>query len=160
MRIRSMRSIKAIIASLYLLAPAEYALAQGLDALAYETVEPPRIKLGESSIIRVTSFGRLNDAALPTIPGLVFETIGRSQGFDFINGTAVPATFMLIRVTPQFAGVFSIPGLAPTSRPIGLKVVKDDEPNPYTWRSQQPAPAPAPARAATASLPKGVQLEA
>src|SRR3984885_221415 len=156
MRIRSMRSIKAIIASLYLLAPAEYALAQGLDALAYETVEPPRIKLGESSIIRVTSFGRLNDVALPTIPGLVFETIGRSQGFDFVNGTVIPATFILIRVTPQFAGAFSITGLTPGSRSIGLEVVKGDEPNPYIWRSQQPVPAAVPA----ASLPKGVQLQA
>ena len=155
-----MRWIKIIIASLCLFAPAGYAIAQTLDALAYETIEPSRIKLGESATLRVTSFGRLKDVALPTIPGLVFETIGRSQGFDFINGTAVPATFILIRVTPQFAGVFSIPGLAPTSRPIGLEVVKGDEPNPYTWRSQQPAPAPAPARAATASLPKGVQLEA
>ena len=139
-----MRWIKAIIASLYLLAPAEYALAQALDALAYETVEPSRIKLGESAIIRVTSFGRLNDVALPTIPGLLFEMIGRSQGFDFVNGTVIPATFILIRVTPQFAGEFSIPGLTPGSRSIGLEVVKGDEPNPYIWRSQQPVPAPVP----------------
>jgi len=104
----------------------------------------------------VTSFGRLKDVALPTIPGLVFEAIGRSQGFDFGNGTVIPASFILIRVTPQFAGVFSIPGLTPNSRSIGLEVVKGDEPNPYTWRSQQPAPAPVP----TASLPKGVQLQA
>jgi len=148
--------IKVIIASLCLLAPAEYAMAQALDALAYETIEPSRIKLGESATLRVTSFGRLKDVALPTVPGLLFEPIGRSQGFDFVNGTAIPATFILIRVTPQFASVFSIPGLTPTSHSIGLEVVKGDEPNPYTWRSQQPAPAPVP----TASLPKGVQLQA
>ena len=151
-----MHWIKVITASLCLLAPAEYAMAQALDTLAYETIEPSRIKLGESAIIRVTSFGRLKGVALPTIPGLVFEAIGRSQGFDFVNGTVIPASFILIRVTPQFAGVFSIPGLTPNSRSIGLEVVKGDEPNPYTWRSQQPAPAPAP----TASLPKGVQLQA
>jgi hypothetical protein len=151
-----MHWIKLITASLCLLAPAEYAKAQALDALAYETIEPSRIKLGESAIIRVTSFGRLKDVALPTIPGLVFEALGRSQGFDFVNGTVIPASFILIRVTPQFAGVFSIPGLTPSSRSIGLEVVKGDEPNPYTWRSQQPAPAPLP----TASLPKGVQLQA
>src|ERR1017187_3614645 len=151
-----MHWIKVITASLCLLAPAEYAMAQALDTLAYETIEPSRIKLGESAIIRVTSFGRLKGVALPTIPGLVFEAIGRSQGFDFVNGTVIPASFILIRVTPQFAGVFSIPGLTPNSRSIGLEVVKGDEPNPYTWRSQQPAPAPVP----TASLPKGVQLQA
>jgi hypothetical protein len=151
-----MRWIKVIIASLYLLAPAECAMAQSLDELAYETIEPSRIKLGESATLRVTSFGRIKDVALPTIPGLVFEAIGRSQGFDFVNGSTISATFFLIRVTPQFAGVFSIPGLTPGSRSIGLEVVKGDEPNPYTWRSQQPAPPPLP----TVSLPKGVQLQA
>ena len=151
-----MRWIKVIIASLCLLAPAGYAMAQALDALTYETIEPSRIKLGESATLRVISFGRLKDVAFPTISGLVFEALGRSEGFDFVNGTAVPATFISIRVTPQFAGVFSIPALTPTSRSIGLEVVKGDEPNPYTWRSQQPAPAPA----RIASLPKGVQLQA
>jgi hypothetical protein len=151
-----MRWIKLIFASMCLLAPAEYARAQTLDELAYETIEPSRIKLGESAILRVTSFGRIKDFALPTIPGLVFETMGRSQGFDFVNGSTLPATFFQVRVTPQFAGMFSIPGLTPTSRSIGLEVVKGDEPNPYTWRSQQPAPAPV----VTATLPKGVQLQA
>jgi hypothetical protein len=151
-----MRWSKIFIASLCLLAPVEYAMAQTLDELAFETIEPSRIKLGESAILRVTSFGRIKDVALPTIPGLIFETMGRSQGFDFVNGSTLPATFFLIRVTPQFAGMFSIPGLAPNSRSIGLEVVKGDEPNPYTWRSQQPAPAPV----VTASLPKGVQLQA
>jgi BatD DUF11 like domain len=151
-----MRWIKFIIAALCLLAPAAYAMAQGLDALAYETVEPSRIKLGESAIIRVISYGRIKDVTLPTIPGLIFEAMGRSEGFDFVNGSTLPATFYLIRVTPQFAGVFSIPGLTPNARSIGLEVVKGDEPNPYTWRSQQPAPPPV----VTASLPKGVQLQA
>jgi hypothetical protein len=151
-----MRWIKVIIAILCLLAPAEYAIAQALDALASETIEPSRIKVGESATMRVTSFTRLKDVALPTIPGLVFEEIRRSQGFDFVNGTAIAATIILIRVTPQFAGVFSIPGLTPTSPSLGLEVVSADEPNPYTWRSQTRAPAPV----ASASLPKGVQLQA
>lgn len=151
-----MRWIKVIIASLCLLAPVGYAMAQALDALSYETMEPSRIKLGESATLRITGFGQLKDVTLPTIPGLVFEPIGRSQGFDFVNGTVIPANFILIRVTPQFAGIFSIPGLTPSSRSIGLEVVKGDEPNPYTWRSQLPTPPPVP----TASLPKGVQLQA
>jgi hypothetical protein len=151
-----MRWIKLIVAALCLLAPAGYAMAQADDALAYESVEPSRIKVGESAILRVTSFGRLKDVALPTVPGLVFEQMGRSQGLEFVNGTAVPATFIQIRVTAQFAGVFSIPGLTPTLHSIGLEVMKGDEPNPYTWRSQQPAPPPVP----SVSLPKGVQLQA
>ncbi len=151
-----MRWIKIIAAILGVVAPAEYAMAQANGALAYETVEPARIKLGESAIIRVTSFSRLRDVALPIVPGLVFEEIGRSEGFDFVNGTPISATFILIRVTPQFAGLFSIPGLTPTSPSIGLEVVSGDQPNPYAWRSQQPAPPPV----ASASLPKGTQLQA
>jgi hypothetical protein len=151
-----MRWIKIIVTILYLLAPVEQAMAQATDALAYETIEPSRIKVGESATLRVTSFGRLKDVALPTVPGLSFEAIGRSQGFDFVNGSAISATFVLIRVTPQFAGVFSIPGLTPTSPSIGLEVVSGNAPNPYAWRSQTPVPAPAP----SASLPKGVQLQA
>lgn len=151
-----MRWIKVIVALLGLVAPIGYALAQAYDALAYETVEPSRIKIGESAILRVTSFGRLKDIELPTVPGLVFEQMGRSQGLEFVNGTAVPATFIQIRVTAQIAGVFSIPGLTPSSPSIGLEVVRGDEPNPYTWRSQQPAPPPVP----SVSLPKGVQLQA
>jgi hypothetical protein len=151
-----MRWIKVIIAITGLLAPAEYAIAQALSALAYETIEPSRIRVGESATLRVTSYSRLKDVALPMLPGLVFEEIGRSEGFDFVNGTAIPATFILIRVTPQFAGLFSIPGLTPTSPTVGLEVVSGDEPNPFAWRSQQPAPAPV----ASTTLPKGVQLQA
>jgi len=154
-----MRWIKVIVAILGVLARAEYATAQtddALAALAYETVEPSRIKVGDSAILRVTSFGRLKEVALPIVPGLVFEEVGRAQGLEFVNGTAVPATFIQIRVTAQFAGVFSIPGLTPTSHSIGLEVVKGDEPNPYTWHSQQPATPPVP----SVSLPKGAQLQA
>ena len=154
-----MRWIKVIAAFLGVLAPAEYAMAQtddALAALAYETVEPSRIKLGGSAMLRVTSFGRLKEVALPTVPGLIFEEIGRGQGLEFVNGTAVPVTFIQIRVTAQFAGVFTIPGLTPTSHSIGLDVVKGDEPSPYTWHSQQPVPPPVP----SVSLPKGTQLQA
>jgi hypothetical protein len=151
-----MRWIKTILAIVYLLAAAEHAIAQADDGLAYETIEPARIKIGESATLRVVSFGRLKDVALPAIPGLVFEKMGRSQGYDFVNGSPLPVTFILIRVTPQFAGVFSIPGLTPTSHPLGLEVVSGDEPNPYTWRSRTPPPAPV----VSASLPKGVQLQA
>src|ERR1700691_3069459 len=156
MRTASIRWIKVAIAVLSVLAPAECAMAQAEDALAYETVEPSRIRIGESAIIRVTSFGRLKDVALPTIPGLVFEELGRSQGVEFVNGTAIPATFIQIRVTAQFAGVFTIPGLTPHSQSIGLEAVKGDEGNPYAWRSQRPSPR----RAVSASLPKGAQLHA
>jgi hypothetical protein len=151
-----MRWIKTILVILTLLAPAGHAMAQVNTSLAYQTVQPSRIKVGDSAIIRVISYGRLQNVALPTIPGLSFEDLGRSQGLDFVNGTAIPATWIQIRVTAQFAGVFSIPGFAPGSQSSGLEVVNGDEPNPYAWRSQRPAPP----KIVPASLPKGVQLEA
>jgi hypothetical protein len=131
-------------------------MAQVDDALAYESVEPSRIKVGESATIQVTSFGRLKDITLPTIPGLEFEELGRSHGYEFLNGTPIPATFIRIRVTAQFPGVFTIPGLTPKSQSIGLEVVNGNEPNPYAWRSQMPTPPPV----VSASLPKGAQLQA
>jgi hypothetical protein len=151
-----MRWIRIMLALMWLLAAAGESMAQAVDALAYETIQPSRIKLGESATIRVTGFSRLKDIELPSIPGLVFENLGRSQGFDIVNGTPIPATFILIRVTPQFTGVFTIPAFTPNSRSIGLEVVTADAPNPYTWRSQTPAPPPA----RVVALPKGVQLQA
>ena len=60
-------------------------------ALAYETIEPSRIRLGDSAIIRVTSLdGYLKSVPLPTVPGLTFEMLGRSQGLEFVNGKSTP----------------------------------------------------------------------
>jgi hypothetical protein len=151
-----MRWLSLIIALICLLAPAGHAVAQVNDELAYESIQPARIKVGETALLRITSFGRLRDVTLPTISGLAFENLGRAEGFEFVNGLPVPAKFIQIRVTPQFTGVFTIPGLAPGAPAIGLEVVKGDEPNPYAFPSQRPAPPPV----QTASLPKGTLLQA
>ncbi len=158
-----MRWSTLVVTILGLLGPTEFARADSVadaaaDAtLTYETVEPARIKLGQSATIRVISLdGYVKGVALPTVPGLDFEIIGRSQGVEFLGGTAVPSTSLLIRVTPQFAGLFTIPGLTPNSKSLGLEVVGPDEPNRFAWERQKPAPAPLP----IAPLPKGVQLRA
>ena len=159
MRIRPMHWGKVVIAIAMLLGPIEEAHALADPALAYETVEPSRITLGESAIIRVTSLdGFLQNVPLPTVPGLTFEIIGRNQGLEFISGHSTPAWYVLIRVTPQFVGVFSIPGLTAKSPTVGLEVVTADAPNPYAWRSQKPSPTPAPM--SKAPVPKGIQLKA
>src|SRR5579864_2409318 len=122
-----MRCSGVIVVILGLLMPIADANAMADPALAYETVEPARITLGESAKLQVVSLdGRLEDIHLPTAPGLRFELIGRSQGFEFVNGKAIQAWYILIRVTPQFVGVFSIPGLTPKSPTIGLEVVARD----------------------------------
>ncbi len=114
-------------------------------ALAYETIEPSRIALGGWAIIKVTSLdGYLKTIPLPTVPGLTFEILGRSQGLEFVSGKSIPATYIVIRVKPQFLGVFTIPGLTPKSPTLGLEVVNGDEPDPYALRSPNKFPAPLP----------------
>jgi hypothetical protein len=150
---------RRVIAVLALLAPFADANAMGDPALAYETVEPARIKLGESATIRVTSLdGYLEDFHLPSVPGLTFQMVGRSQGYEFIGGRTSPTWYILIRVTPQTVGIFSIPGPTPKSPTVGLEVYKDQPPNPYVWHPQEPSPAPAPL--SKAPVPKGIQLKA
>jgi hypothetical protein len=165
MRSRLIQWSKAIVAILGVLAPIATANAVAMadaiadTALAYETIEPSRIRLGDSAVIRVTSLdGYLKNVPLPTVPGLTFELLGRTQGLEFVNGKSLTATYILIRVTPQFLGVFSIPGLTPKSRTLGLEVVTGNEPNPYAFHSQTQFPQPLPVK--PAPIPKGVQLKA
>src|ERR1700680_4207180 len=153
---------KVIVAVLGLFAPIAPAGARADaiadTALAYETIEPSRIRLGDSALIRVTSLdGYLKSVPLPTVPGLTFQVLGRSQGLEFVNGKSIPSTYILIRVTPQFLGLFSIPGLTPKSPSLGLEVVSGDEPNPYALRSPNKFPAPLPV--SPAPIPKGIQLK-
>jgi hypothetical protein len=148
---------KVFVAMLGLLAPAAYAMAQA--GLAYETIQPEHIRLGESATLRVTSLdGDLPNVPLPVVSGLSFELVGRAQGLEFVNGTSIPSTSILIRVTPQMAGIFSIPGLSPKSEPVVLDVVSADDSNPSALI--KPKPTPTPPLVATTPLPKGVQLKA
>jgi hypothetical protein len=159
MRSRPQHWSRLIVALLGLLAPIAVANATGDPALAYEIVEPPHVRLGESATLRVTSLdGYLENFRLPTVPGLKFEMIGRAQGFEFVGGHSTPAWYIQIRVTPQSVGVFSIPGLTPKSPAVGLEVFSRDAPDPYAWHSQKPTPTPAPM--SKAPLPKGIQLKA
>src|SRR3984957_5507698 len=157
MRAWTMQRGRVILAIWGLLAPAGYALAQ--EALAYEPIQPSHIRLGESATLRVTSLsGELKNVPLPAVSGLAFEEIGRSQGLEFVNGTSLPSSSILIRVTPQMAGIFSIPGLTPKSEPVVLDVVSADDPNPSALGSRKPTPTRP--LVATTPLPKGVELKA
>jgi len=161
MRIHLTRWSKLWVVCLALLAPVAHVRAADLS-LAYETIEPPSIRLGESAVIRITSMdGYLDNVPLPSVTGLKFEWIGRQQGFEFVSGKPIPSSYVLIKVTPEFTGVFTIPGLTPKSRTLGLEVVAAETSNPLAWRSyKSSAPPPPPPPKVTASLPKGAKLEA
>jgi hypothetical protein len=161
MRIRLISWNKVAVICLTLLAPITHTHAADLS-LAYETIEPPSIRLGESAIIRITSMdGYLDSVPLPKVTGLKFEWVGRQQGFEFVSGKPIPSAYVLIRVTPEFTGEFTIPGLTPKSRTLGLEVVPADATNPLAWRNYKSSgPPPPPPPKVTASLPKGAELKA
>jgi len=154
--------VRLIVVVLWLLAPTKSAVAT-TDAtadttLSYATIEPDRIKLGDTAGIRVTTlYGHLTSVSLPSVPGLEFVITGRAEGLEFIAGKSVPASFILIRVTPKFVGVFTIPGLLPGAKPLGLEVVNGNEPNPYAFHNPG---VPQPKPVAPAPIPKGIVLKA
>jgi len=115
--------------------------------LAYQTIQPSKIVMGESAILRVTSLdSELQNVKLPEVSGLSFEVLGHTRQMEFINGTASESSSIVIRVTPQIAGIFSIPGLTPKSQPLILEVNTDRNSGnlPLTLNGTAPRPAPPP----------------
>ena len=128
------------------------------DPLVYATIQPAQITLGESARFTITNLG---DGAppitMPVVSGLQFEIIGRTRQIEIINGTTLPSTSIVVRVTPQMAGIFSIPGVTPKSQPLVLQVnaLPGSAGAPRLSGSQAPRPPPI---LSGASIPKGVHL--
>jgi hypothetical protein len=115
--------------------------------MAYQTIQPSKIVMGESAILRITSLdSELQNVKLPQVSGLTFEVLGHSRSMEFINGTASESSSLIVRVTPQLAGIFSIPGLTPKSQPLILEVNTDRNAGnlPLTLNGQAPRPPPPP----------------
>jgi len=128
------------------------------DPLVYATIQPAQITLGESARFTITNLG--DGAApitMPVVSGLHFEIIGRTRQIEIINGTTLPSTSIVVRVTPQMAGIFSIPGVTPKSQPVVLQVnaLPGTAGTPRLSGSQAPRPPPI---LSGASIPKGVHL--
>jgi hypothetical protein len=152
-----MRCGGVALAIVGLLVPIGRARAQA--TLTYEVLEPPHIRVGESATLRITSLdGELKNVALPVVSGLAFELIQHSQGLEFVNGTSIQSTVILIRVTPQMTGLFSIPNVNPKSQPLVLDVVGADVANPAAIVSHKQTPTPP--LVPTTPLPKGVEMKA
>jgi oxygen tolerance protein BatD len=128
------------------------------DPLVYATIQPAQITLGESARFTITNLG---DGAppitIPVVSGLQFEIIGRTRQIEIINGTTLPSTSIVVRVTPQMAGIFSIPGVTPKSQPVVLQVnaLPGSAGAPRLSGSQAPRLPPI---LSGASIPKGVHL--
>src|SRR5579863_468445 len=97
------------------------AAAVSVDA----TIEPSQIALGESAQLTIMTSGSGTLALpLPVVSGLEFRVIGQSRRIEIVNGATISSTSTIIRVTPEEAGVFSIPGPTPKSPPLVLRVTQ------------------------------------
>jgi oxygen tolerance protein BatD len=128
------------------------------DPLVYATIQPAQITLGESARFTITNLGDgATPITMPVVSGLQFEIIGRTRQIEIINGTTLPSTSIVVRVTPQMAGIFSIPGVTPKSQPVVLQVnaLPGSAGAPRLSGSQAPRLPPI---LSGASIPKGVHL--
>jgi hypothetical protein len=93
------------------------------DPLVYATIQPAQIYLGESAQFTVTNLGDgTNPITMPVVAGLKFEIVARTHEIQIINGTTLPSSSTVMRVTPQIAGIFTIPAVTPKSQPLVLQV--------------------------------------
>src|SRR5476651_2491980 len=92
------------------------------DPLVYATIQPAQITLGESARLTITNLGDgTAPISMPVVSGLRFEIIGRTRQVEISNGTTFPSSSIVISVTPQMAGIFSIPAVTPKSQPLVLQ---------------------------------------
>lgn len=119
-RSRRLGLIATIIAYLAM-TPALAAFAAA--PLVSATIEPAQITIGESAKLTITSLGTgMEPISLPVVPGLEFRVVERSRRNEIIRGAALATTTMVVRITPQVAGTFTIPGITPSSQPLVLRV--------------------------------------
>src|SRR5258708_2952444 len=86
-------------------------------------IEPQQIEVGESARLTILrSGGGTLSVTLPVVPGLEFRVVGQSRQIQIINGAMIESTSTIVRVTADEPGVFTIPGLTPTSPPLVLRV--------------------------------------
>jgi hypothetical protein len=145
------------LAALGLLTAFMAAAAVADDPLVYATIQPAQILLGESAQFTITNLGDgTNPITIPVVSGLKFEIIARTREVQIINGTTLPSTSIVMRVTPQIAGIFTIPAVTPKAQPLVLQVNAASAGTSIP-RSGPGAPLPPPILSG-ASLPKGVRL--
>jgi hypothetical protein len=109
----------AMITAAFMAAAPAHAVVPPVNA----TLEPSQIALGESAQLTITSSGNTTDQPkLPHVEGLELRIVGQSQRIQFINGRTLTSLSFIVRVTPQTAGIFNIPDVAPNGEPLVLRV--------------------------------------
>jgi hypothetical protein len=112
-------TLLALIAASFVAAAPVFAVAPPVNA----TLEPSQIALGESAQLTIMSSDRSMDPPrLPHVAGLELRIVGQSQRVQIINGRTLASSAFIVRVTPQTAGIFTIPDVAPNGEPLVLRV--------------------------------------
>ena len=133
------------------------AVALADDPLVYATIQPAQIALGESAQLTITNLGdTTSPITLPVVSGLKFEIIGRTREIQLINGTTLPSSSIVMRVTPQIAGIFTIPAVTPKAQPLVLQVTAASG-GISSAQTSPGAPIPPPILSG-GSIPKGIHL--
>ncbi len=115
-------ALKASFAAVAWLLMGHAAPAAGAGT-ALQSIEPSTISLGGSAQLTITSIGgETPPITPPMVPGLEFLAVGQSQQVQIINGVTSSRTTVTYQVTPQQAGVFSIPSALPGAEPVVLTV--------------------------------------
>jgi hypothetical protein len=128
------------------------------DPLVYATIQPAQITLGQSAMFTITNLGDgTTPITMPVVSGLQFEIIGRTHQVELINGTTLPSSSIVMRVTPQIAGIFSIPAVTPKSQPLVLQV-NSLPGSAGASPSGSPRTPSSPPILSGASVPKGIHL--
>jgi hypothetical protein len=129
------------------------------DPLVYATLQPAQILLGESAQFTVTNLGDgTNPITMPVVSGLKFEIIARTREVQIINGTTLPSSSIVMRVTPQMAGIFTIPAVTPKAQPLVLQVNAALGAGTYRPSPSGPAAPIPPPILSGGSIPRGVRL--
>jgi hypothetical protein len=102
-------------------------VARAAAPLVTATIAPSTIALGESAQLTITTSGSsMAPVNLPTVSGLEFRIVGQSQRIELVHGATLMTTALLVRVTPDAVGIYTIPGLTPASQPLVLRVNPDN----------------------------------
>jgi hypothetical protein len=90
------------------------------------TLEPAAITVGHSALLTITTLGTGTESMLlPFVGGLEFRIVSQSHRVETIKGAMLTTTTLVVRVTPQMAGTFSIPDVAPKADSLMLQVDPD-----------------------------------
>jgi hypothetical protein len=142
MRTRSPRR-SGLSAAMVLLSLLASAVVSAAGLSVDSTIEPSQISLGESARLTIFTSGKGTlSIPLPVVPGLEFRVVGTSHRYQLINGMAIESTSTIVRVTPEEAGVFTIPGPTPNSPPLVLRVTAGGGGSSSFGNGAAPGPAP------------------